>query len=119
MAIEKDINPTVLNKENRVPLGQEDMQIAIEAIRERGTEGFEMQEDGSAILGESMGEEIETDFDSNLAEVLDPQELRNIANELIAGIEKDKSSREDWEKTYKDGLEYLGMRLTQKDLNRL
>ena len=110
MAIEKDINPTVLNKENRVPLGQEDMQIAIEAIRERGTEGFEMQEDGSAILGESMGEEIETDFDSNLAEVLDPQELRNIANELIAGIEKDKSSREDWEKTYKDGLEYLGMR---------
>ena len=57
-----------------------------------------------------MGEEIETDFDSNLAEVLDPQELRNIANELIAGIEKDKSSREDWEKTYKDGLEYLGMR---------
>ena len=110
MAIEKDINPTVLNKENRVPLGQEDMQIAIEAIRERGTEGFEMQEDGSAILGESIGEEIETDFDSNLAEVLDPQELRNIANELIAGIEKDKSSREDWEKTYKDGLEYLGMR---------
>ena len=110
MAIEKDINPTVLNEENRVPLGQEDMQIAIEAIRESGTEGFEMQEDGSAILGESIGEEIETDFDSNLAEVLDPQELRNIANELIAGIEKDKSSREDWEKTYKDGLEYLGMR---------
>ena len=110
MAIEKDINPTALNEENRVPLGQENMKVAIEAIMESGTEGFEMQEDGSAILGESMGEEIETDFDSNLAEVLDPQELRNIANELIAGIEKDKSSREDWEKTYKDGLEYLGMR---------
>tara|TARA_R110000737_G_scaffold40603_1_gene61081 strand:+ start:2280 stop:4757 length:2478 start_codon:yes stop_codon:yes gene_type:complete len=110
MAIEKDINPIALNEENRVPLGQENMKVAIEAIMESGTEGFEMQEDGSAILGESMGEEIETDFDSNLAEVLDPQELRNIANELIAGIEKDKSSREDWEKTYKDGLEYLGMR---------
>ena len=110
MAIEKDINPTALNEENRVPLGQENMKVAIEAIMESGTEGFEMQEDGSAILGESIGEEIETDFDSNLAEVLDPQELRNIANELIAGIEKDKSSREDWEKTYKDGLEYLGMR---------
>ncbi len=110
MAIEKDINPTVLNEENKVPLGQEDMSIALEAIRESGTEGFEMQEDGSAILGESMVEEIETEFDSNLAEVLDQQDLRVIANELIAGIEKDKASRDDWEKTYKDGLEYLGMR---------
>ncbi len=114
MAIEKDINPTVLNEENQVPLGQEDMKVAIEAIMESGTEGFEMQEDGSAILASSIGEEIDTDFDSNLAEVLDPQDLRNIANELIAGIEKDKASREDWEKTYKDGLEYLGMRFDEE-----
>jgi len=110
MAIEKEINPTVLNEENQVPLGQENMSIALEAIRESGTEGFEMQEDGSAILGEPMEDEVETDFDSNLAEILDPQELRVISNELIAGIEKDKASRDDWEKTYKDGLEYLGMR---------
>jgi len=114
MAIEKDINPTVLNEENRVPLGQEDMSVAIEAIKDRGTEGFEMQEDGSAILESTMVEEIDTDFDSNLAEVLDPQDLRNISNELIAGIEKDKASREDWEKTYKDGLEYLGMRFDEE-----
>ena len=114
MAIEKDINPTVLNEENRVPLGQENMKVAIEAIMESGTEGFEIQEDGSAILGDSITEEIDTDFDSNLAEVLDPQELRNIANELIAGIEKDKASRDDWEKTYKDGLEYLGMRFDEE-----
>ena len=114
MAIEKDINPTVLNEENQVPLGQENMKVAIEAIMESGTEGFEMQEDGSAILASSMGEEIDTDFDSNLAEVLDPQDLRNISNELIAGIEKDKASREDWEKTYKDGLEYLGMRFDEE-----
>jgi hypothetical protein len=73
-----------------------------------------MQEDGSAILEATMVEEIDTDFDSNLAEVLDPQDLRNIANELIAGIEKDKASREDWEKTYKDGLEYLGMRFDEE-----
>ena len=110
MAIEKEINPTVLNEENQVPLGQENMSIALEAIRESGTEGFEMQEDGSAILGETMTEEVETGFDENLAEILDDQQLANISNELMAGIEKDKASREDWEKTYKDGLEYLGMR---------
>ena len=110
MAIEKEINPTVLNEENQVPLGQENMKVAIEAIMESGTEGFEMQEDGSAILGETMTEEVETGFDENLAEILDDQQLANISNELMAGIEKDKASREDWEKTYKDGLEYLGMR---------
>ena len=92
MAIDKEINPTVLNEENQVPLGQENMSIALEAIRDSGTDGFEMQEDGSAILGETMTEEVETDFDSNLAEVLDDQELRVISNELIAGIEKDKAS---------------------------
>ena len=93
MAIDKEINPTVLNEENQVPLGQENMSIALEAIRDSGIDGFEMQEDGSAILGETMTEEVETDFDSNLAEVLDNQELRVISNELIAGIEKDKAIR--------------------------
>src|SRR5210317_277274 len=110
MAIEKEINPTVLNEENQVPLGQENMKVAIEAIMESGTEGFEMQEDGSAILGETMTEEVETGFDENLAEILDDQQLANISNELMSGIEKDKASREDWEKTYTDGLKYLGMK---------
>ena len=110
MAIEKNINPTQLNEQNKVSLGQEDMTVAIEAIRDRGTEGFEIQEDGSAVLAESITEEIETGFDENLAEVLDEGQLAKISNELVAGIEKDKASREDWESTYKDGLEYLGMR---------
>ena len=110
MAVEKDINPTVLNQENQVPLGQEDMSIALEALRESGSEGFEMQEDGSAILGQTDSEEMETGFDSNLAEVIDASDLRTISNELVAGIEKDKGSREDWESTYTDGLKYLGMK---------
>tara|TARA_R110000803_G_scaffold120723_1_gene188764 strand:+ start:2028 stop:4502 length:2475 start_codon:yes stop_codon:yes gene_type:complete len=110
MAIEKDINPTVLNEENQVLLGQENMSIALEAIRESGSDGFEMQEDGSAILSESMVDQVETNFDDNLAEVIEPQELRKISSELISGIEKDKSSREDWESTYTDGLKYLGMK---------
>jgi hypothetical protein len=31
MAIEKQINPTVLNEENQVPLGDEGMEIALAA----------------------------------------------------------------------------------------
>ena len=109
MAIEKDINPTILNEENEIILGQENMAVTLEAIRDSGTEGFEMQEDGSAILESSNTEEVETGFDDNLAEVIDPGELRTIANQLISGIEKDKASREDWESTYTDGLKYLSI----------
>ena len=110
MAIEKDINPTVLNEENQIPLGNEGMQIALNAIEEAGTEDFVMQDDGSAILESSMSEPRDTGFDENLAEAMDDSELMQIANELVDGIEKDKSSREDWERTYTDGLKYLGMK---------
>ena len=110
MAIEKQINPTVLNEENQVPLGDEGMEIALNAIEDAREEDFIMQEDGSAILESSLQEATETGFDENLAESMEESELMQIANELIDGIEKDKSSREDWERTYTDGLKYLGMK---------
>jgi len=111
MAIEKDINPTVLNEENQMSLGDEGMEVALAAIEEAGMEDFVMQDDGSAILESSMqGAPMDTGFNENLAESLDNSDLGRIANELVDGIEKDKSSREDWERTYTDGLKYLGMK---------
>ena len=110
MAIEKQINPTVLNEENQVPLGDEGMEIALNAIEDAREEDFIMQEDGSAILESSLQEATETGFDENLAESMEESELMQIANELVDGIEKDKASREDWERTYTDGLKYLGMK---------
>jgi len=111
MAIEKDINPTVLNEENQMSLGDEGMEVALAAIEEAGMEDFVMQDDGSAILESSMQEQIETGFDENLAESMEDRDLAKISNELMDGIEKDKSSREDWENTYTDGLKYLGMKV--------
>ena len=111
MAIEKDINPTVLNEENQMSLGDEGMDVALAAIEEAGMEDFVMQDDGSAILESSMQEQIETGFDENLAESMEDRDLAKISNELMDGIEKDKSSREDWENTYTDGLKYLGMKV--------
>ena len=112
MAIEKEPN-TIPNSQNTLE-GTEDMQGAIEAIEEAGQEDFEMQEDGSAVLGGMEDMPLDTDFDSNIAELLDDDTLNGIAIELNAGIEKDKSSREDWEKTYTDGLKYLGMKFDQE-----
>tara|TARA_R100001224_G_scaffold44330_2_gene25560 strand:+ start:592 stop:3057 length:2466 start_codon:yes stop_codon:yes gene_type:complete len=112
MAIEKEPN-TIPNSQNTLE-GTEDMQVAIEAIEEAGQEDFEMMDDGSAVLGGMENMPLDTDFNSNIAEVLDDDILDGIAMELTAGIEKDKSSREDWEKTYTDGLKYLGMKFDQE-----
>ena len=94
--------------------GTEDMTVAVEAIEEANEEDFELQEDGSAILGGMEDTPIDEGFGSNLAEFLDDNQLNTISIELTAGIEKDKSSREDWEKTYTDGLKYLGMKFDQE-----
>ena len=110
MAIEKDINPTVLNEENQVPLGEEGVNVAIEALEMAQDGDFVMQEDGSAVLESDLQQPVESGFNENLAELLDENELMRISNQLVDGIEKDKSSREDWEKTYTDGLKYLGMK---------
>ena len=84
-------------------------QEIIEIVDGLDEEGVEYQEDGSVILG---GEEEMEDvgFSENLAEVVSDSELDKIYIELTAAVENDKSAREDWEKTYTDGLKYLGMK---------
>ena len=91
MAIEKEPN-NVPTSENTLE-GTEDMQVAIEAIEEAGQEDFELQEDGSAVLSGMEEMPMDEGFDANLAEAIDPNELNTIAIELVAGIEKDKSSQ--------------------------
>ena len=107
MAIENTNIPTPVN-----PTLNEDEQDFVtvqEAIAEVKGD-FEMQEDGSAVLSPEDTFVPDTSFDSNLAESLDEDILNRIANDLIDGINKDKSSRQDWESTYVDGLKYLGMK---------
>ena len=86
------------------------MDVVLDAVADANEADFVMQEDGSAILESSMQQPIESGFAENLAELLDDAELMRISNQLVDGIEKDKSSREDWERTYTDGLKYLGMK---------
>ena len=107
MAIEKQ--DTAPQEPKQQLEGTEDMTVALEVLDEAAEDDFEIQPDGSAVLApdpEPMGVE----FGSNLAEFLDEGELSQIANSLRDGINKDKASREDWEKTYIDGLKYLGMK---------
>ncbi len=85
----------------------------IDILEGMGEEGVQYQEDGSVILGEPEAEMPSLGFGENLAEVVSDSELDKIYIELTAAIENDKSAREDWEKTYTDGLKYLGMKFEE------
>jgi|TARA_X000001388_G_scaffold18058_1_gene11306 hypothetical protein len=51
-----------------------------------------------------------TAFDANLVDSVDKADLGRLANDVISSIKGDKESRSEWEKTYVDGLKYLGMK---------
>jgi hypothetical protein len=85
-----------------------DLEIEIEdpeAVR-IGVDGLEIELE--------KREKTDEDFDANLAEFMDEQELSLLASDLIGDIEDDLSSRKDWVQTYVDGLDLLGMKLEER-----
>jgi len=54
------------------------------------------------------------DHDANLAEHMSEEDLNRIAGELIADFDDDLQSRSEWEKTYKEGLKLLGLRMDER-----
>jgi hypothetical protein len=52
-------------------------------------------------------------FDANLADFVDDKILNKLASDILESINQDKESRSDWEKTYTDGLKYLGMKFDE------
>ena len=114
MAIEKQFPEEVIDTTTTQDADSLDSEIieVLEAMGE-GEENVQMQADGSAILGPEEEMAPEVGFAENLAEVISEKELSTIYIELVAAIESDKSSREDWEKTYTDGLKYLGMKFDE------
>lgn len=65
----------------------------------------------------STGEQNKNTHSANLAEKLDEDELSNIANDLLEGIEADKTSRSDWLSTRAKGIELLGVKLNTPRAN--
>ena len=111
MVIEKQFSEEIIDTTTTEDADALDSEIieVLDAMGE-GEDNIQMQEDGSAILGPEEPMMPDVGFAENLAEVISPQELSTIYIELVGAIESDKSSREDWERTYTDGLKYLGMK---------
>ena len=99
-----------------MPLGGlTEEEIEVEQIEEP-TEMLE-QEDGSVVVNfeDMLQEELQADPDANLAEIVDERILMEISSEMLAFYEDDRSSRQEWENAYTDGLELLGIKYQERE----
>ena len=67
------------------------------------------------LVGDELEEQPmpQMEFTSNLVEFIDESILNKIASDLISSVDSDKQSRSEWEKTYTEGLQYLGMKFDE------
>jgi len=61
-----------------------------------------------------FSEDSGPEFDANLAELLDEEALAEVSDQLQDFYDTDLNSRADWEDTYKQGLELLGLRIEHR-----
>jgi len=60
------------------------------------------------------GKETAEEFDANLADFMEDSVLTGVSTDLLASLEDDKSSRKEWEETYKDGLKLMGLQYEER-----
>lgn len=90
-------------------------EVMIEMVDETPEGVAVMTDDGGAVV--SLGDEeeaVEEDFYANLAEHMSEDDLRSISSELLEMYDADKRSRSDWEKTYEQGLDLLGLKFEDR-----
>jgi hypothetical protein len=83
--------------------------------------GVDVELDDPVIIEEESVEIIlspdtdyDSDFDDNLAEILDEGTLGKIASELVELVEADIMSRKDWAESFVKGLEVLGVNYEER-----
>ena len=113
MAIENNTPEPIVEDVTKMQDDNDIDDVIIQTLEELNEDEIAMQDDGSALLGPEDVDMPSLGFGENLAEVVSPNELNKIYSELTSAIENDKSAREDWEKTYTDGLKYLGMKFDE------
>jgi hypothetical protein len=77
---------------------------------------IELEDGGIELDFDPMAQEAptEVEFGANLAEYIDEQELGGMSRGLISLYQKDLDARSEWEETYKDGLDLLGLTVEER-----
>jgi hypothetical protein len=108
MSIEKSLNPAPQGIESMIEdLGEPDIEIEIE-----DPESVSIKAGDLEIVLEK--EDMDDEFNENLAENLDDDILTELAGDLIGEYQSDIDSRKDWVQTYVDGLELLGLKIEER-----
>jgi hypothetical protein len=107
MAIDKALNQAPLGLSEMV----EDMEPAIE-IEIEDPESISIKAGDLEIVLEK--EDMDDEFNDNLAENLDDDVLTELAGDLLGEFQSDIDSRKDWVQTYVDGLELLGLKIEER-----
>ena len=96
-------------KEQEVALEQTQQITPIENVE------MNQMEDGGVEISFDPTQELQSDnHSSNLAEVIDEQELGQIGADLVDNYLEYRSSRQDWETTYTNGLDLLGFKYERR-----
>jgi hypothetical protein len=112
MAIERIPQPGLLGayleKQGEInnPLQQDDQDEPIEIVIG--------PEDGETLFEIEVTEEETPSFEANLAEFIDDSELEAISSDLLDDFDNDKNARKEWERTYIDGLDLLGLSIEER-----
>ena len=80
-------------------------------------EGLEIEIEMEQEDGEEPTVEVEIreiGFDQNLAEEIPEADLQAISDEIMDMVKTDMQSRKDWERTYREGLQLLGLKIDER-----
>ena len=89
-------------------LGEPDIEIEIEDPEKVSIEM------GGLEIEIEPGKESNEDFNANLAEDMEEEELAMLSEDLLGDFNDDIASRRDWMQTYVDGLDLLGLKLEER-----
>ena len=116
MAVDKALNQAPLGLDASFSGGvipgvnmEPDIEIEIE-----DPESVSIGMDGLEIEIEPGDDDEDSEFDENLADVLDEGQLTDMVGDLVGDYDDDIASRKDWIQTYVDGLELLGMKVEDR-----
>ena len=114
MAIETDI------MESKMPTDvlPEDVELEAQDMNPSENTNIEMMEDGGAEIDfDPQAEAMQgaEQHDANLVDFLEDSTVAEISSELLAEFDECDSSREEWERTYKQGLELLGFKYEDRN----
>jgi len=114
MAVDKPLQD-LLNQDD-FEMGAEGLTVVEEGLIPEDSLVTELEDGGIEIdFDPSADDEMpDVGFDGNLAEVIDDDELQTLAVDLVGKFDSDKNSRSDWEETYEQGLDQLGLEIEER-----